>query len=216
VEKSLKINEIFFSIQGESTHAGRPCVFVRLSGCPLRCTYCDTEYAFYEGRVMNFEEIISQIQKYPCNLVEVTGGEPLAQRETKEFLQALCDKGYEVMLETSGAISIDQVPSDVTIILDVKGPSSGESQKHNWANMSLLKAHKDEIKFVIETKEDFLYLEKINKEYRLTEKHTVLVSPSYGKIDLKSLADWILSSAQPYRFQTQLHKLIWGPEVKGV
>ncbi len=165
---------------------------------------------------MGFDEILEQVKKYSCQLVEVTGGEPLAQKDTKDFLKTLCDSGFEVLLETSGAISIENIPEAVTIILDVKGPSSGESAKHNWKNMPLLKTNKDEVKFVVETKEDFLYMEKINREFRLTQNHTVLVSPSHGKVELKQLADWILSSGQPYRFQTQLHKLIWGAETRGV
>jgi 7-carboxy-7-deazaguanine synthase len=216
VEKSLKINEIFFSIQGESTHAGRPCAFVRLSGCPLRCSYCDTEYAFYEGQVLTFDSIIQKLKAYPTNLVEVTGGEPLAQKETKDFLSELCSKNFEVLLETSGAISIEGVDKKVTIILDVKTPSSGERQKHKDSNIELLKPFKDEVKFVIGDKNDFEFMESYCREFRLLERHTVLISPTWGKVELKTLADWILSSGKPFRLQTQLHKYIFGPDKKGV
>jgi 7-carboxy-7-deazaguanine synthase len=216
VEKTLKINEIFYSIQGESTHAGRPCTFVRLSGCPLRCHYCDTEYAFYEGEVFSFSQILEKIKSYPTNLVEVTGGEPLAQKETKEFLDYLVEQGFEVLMETSGAISIEGVNPKVSVILDVKTPTSGESQKHKNSNIALLKPHKDEVKFVIESKADFEFMENYCREFRLLENFTVLVSPSWNKIELSTLADWILGSQKPYRMQTQLHKYIWGAEARGV
>jgi 7-carboxy-7-deazaguanine synthase len=214
---SLKINEIFYSIQGESTHAGRPCVFVRLMGCPLRCTYCDTEYAFFEGKSKNFDDIFSEIEKYSCKLVEVTGGEPLAQKNSRVFLNALVEKGYEVLLETSGAYPIWDFSNKVNVILDIKTPGSGENDRMCWDNLGHLVAKKDEVKFVVTSHDDFEYAVKISHEKKLFERGlTVLLSPSFGKVSNQQLAEWVLDSHLPFRFQVQLHKYIWSPEKRGV
>lgn len=217
MKRHLAINEIFFSIQGESSHAGRPCIFVRTMGCPLRCSYCDTEYAFFEGTKKNFDEIFLHIKNYsPCNLIELTGGEPLAQPESYDFLQELCDLNYEVLLETSGAFPIERVPKKVKIILDVKTPSSKESHRQFWDNFAHLKEHKDEVKFVVGDKHDFEYALGVCEERKLFDRFVCLISPVWGKIALKDLAQWILESKKNFRLQTQMHKYIWGPEVRGV
>ena len=215
-QRSLKINEIFLSIQGESTHAGRPCAFVRLSGCPLRCTYCDTEYAFYEGKAQNFDKIFETLKSYKTNLVEVTGGEPLAQPNVNFFMQELVDRGYEVLLETSGAYPIHKVPKEVAIIMDVKTPSSSELSKMCWDNMGSLKAGLDEVKFVLSNHADFDFAMEITQKYKLFEKCTVLLSPSHGVLENKKLAEWIVESKLPFRMQIQMHKYIWGAEARGV
>jgi 7-carboxy-7-deazaguanine synthase len=214
--QNLLINEIFYSIQGESSQAGRPSVFVRLSGCPLRCTWCDTAYAFNEGQKKTFSEILNEIKKYPTRLVEVTGGEPLAQKNSIEFLRFLEDEAFEVMLETSGAYSIQNVPKSVKIIMDLKAPASGESNRNLWDNMAWLKAGVDEIKFVVQNKEDFDFALNIEKERNLTASFVTLISPVFGKIDYKELAQWILESGRPFRMQLQMHKFIWSPEARGV
>ncbi|MBP7843965.1 MAG: radical SAM protein [Proteobacteria bacterium] len=214
--QNLLINEIFYSIQGESSQAGRPSVFVRLSGCPLRCTWCDTAYAFNEGQKKSFSEILNEIKKYPTRLVEVTGGEPLAQKNSIEFLRFLEDEAFEIMLETSGAYSIQNVPKSVKIIMDLKAPASGESHRNLWDNMAWLKAGIDEIKFVVQNKEDFDFALNIEKERNLTASFVTLISPVFGKIDYKELAQWILESGRPFRMQIQMHKFIWSPEARGV
>jgi len=214
-ERSLAVNEIFFSIQGESTQAGRPCAFVRLMGCPLRCSYCDTEYAFYEGRSKTFDDIIAQLNRYPSKLVELTGGEPLAQPRSIPFMEELVSRGFEVLLETSGALSVEGVPKEVRIIMDLKTPSSGESQRNYWDNLGFLKEGVDEIKFVVGDREDFNFLLESCRAHRLPERFAVLVSPVFGKINLEHLAGWVLDSGYPLRMQVQMHKLIWG-EKRGV
>ncbi len=217
MKRHLQVNEIFFSIQGESTHAGRPCLFVRLKGCPLRCTYCDTEYAFFEGQAKSFDDIFEEMQKLSSvNLVEVTGGEPLAQPETKEFINELFQKNYEVLIETSGAFSVEGLNPKTKIILDIKTPGSGESRRQLWDNLGLLKPGLDEVKFVVTSKTDFDYAVGVCTEKKLFEKVTCLVSPSWAKLSLKELSEWVLSSQKPFRLQTQLHKHIWGSEVRGV
>lgn len=215
MEERLKVNEIFFSIQGESTHAGRPCAFVRLMGCPLRCTYCDTEYAFFEGVGKSFTEIFAELKQFPTRLVEVTGGEPLAQPNVYPFMKKLGEAGYEVLLETSGAFPIEKVPAHVKIIMDVKTPGSGELKRHHWDNMGFLKPGLDEVKFVLSDRADFDFAVDVSRKYGLLDKVTVLLSPSYGKLELAALADWILASGLPFRMQTQMHKSIWG-EKRGV
>jgi 7-carboxy-7-deazaguanine synthase len=218
--RELKINETFLSLQGESTFAGRPCSFIRLMGCPLRCTYCDTEYAFHEGKNKSFDEVFEILEDYGTPLVEVTGGEPLAQKNCIPFLQELVQNGYEVLLETSGAYPIFQVPKEVAIIMDIKTPGSGELAKMCWDNMGVLKAGLDEIKFVICSRADFDFMLQICEKYKLLGKHTVLLSPSHGKLPAKDLAAWILESGESLRshvrMQLQMHKLIWGEEVRGV
>jgi 7-carboxy-7-deazaguanine synthase len=216
VKRHLKINEIFFSIQGESSHVGKPCAFVRLMGCPLRCGYCDTAYAFTEGKSTSFEEIFAVLATFPTRLVEVTGGEPLAQSGSVLLMQELVQRGYDVLLETSGALPIAEVPREVHVIMDVKTPGSSEVSKMHWDNMAYLKPGLDEVKFVICSKEDFDFAVAVCKQYALDDRFTVLLSPSFGVVPYKTLAEWILASGKNFRMQIQLHKEIWGAEVRGV
>jgi 7-carboxy-7-deazaguanine synthase len=213
--QTLQITEIFHSIQGESSRVGQPCVFVRLTGCPLRCTWCDTEYAFHGGETMSLETILERVQSYECSLVEVTGGEPLHQPGALVLLQKLCDAGYQVMIETSGTFDISAIDSRVSIIMDVKCPGSGMTDRMRWANMEHL-SHKDEVKFVLKDQADYEWAKDIIKRYSLGERCAVLFSPVFGSLDLQPLAEWILSDRLPVRFQLQLHKLIWDPETRGV
>lgn len=210
----MRVTEIFFSIQGESTHAGRPCVFVRLTGCNLRCRWCDSEYTFTGGEKMSVEDVIQRVRDYGCNLVEVTGGEPLAQSECFDFIKRLCDEGFEVLIETSGSIDVSPVDPRAKMILDVKCPGSGEVEKNRWSNLDHLRAH-DEIKFVIADRTDYDWAKTTIADKRL-ERWTILFSPVWGEMDMKSLAEWMLQDRVPARFQTQLHKHIWGADVKGV
>jgi len=211
----LKINEIYRSIQGESTHTGRACIFVRLTYCNLRCTYCDTEYAFYEGKDRKIDDIMDEIKSMNCNLVEVTGGEPLFQHECIELLNRLVDEDYEVMLETGGSLPTSDVPKSVIKIVDFKCPSSGMMKKNLWSIIDDIQPH-DEIKFVIGDREDFNWAcERIN-EYSLAKQCTILFSPMFGEIEPKEIVDWIMEENVPVRFQLQSHKYIWEPEKKGV
>ena len=210
----LRVTEIFHSIQGESTHAGRPCAFVRLTGCNLRCRWCDSEYTFTGGEQMSIDDVVTQVKGYGCNLVEVTGGEPLAQKEALDLIKRLGDEGLQVLLETSGSIDIAPVDKRCTIIIDIKCPSSGEVAKNRWQNLQLLKPD-DEIKFVIATREDYDWARKVIDERHLN-RWTVLLSPVWGELDLKTLAEWMLADRLPARLQTQLHKHIWGAEARGV
>jgi len=212
---TLKVNEIYKSIQGESTHTGRPCIFVRLTYCNLRCTYCDTEYAFYEGKDQSIDTIMDEIKSVNCNLVEVTGGEPLFQPECIELLNRLVDEGFEVMLETGGSLPISQVPKSVIKIVDFKCPSSGMMKKNLWSIVDEIQSH-DEVKFVIGTREDFDWACQRIDEYFLAEKCTILFSPVFGEIEPKEIIDWIVDENAPVRFQLQSHKYIWAPEKKGV
>ena len=193
----LKINEIFKSIQGESSYAGLPCIFVRLTGCNLRCTYCDTEYAFYEGKEMSVADVVKAVESCGISLVEITGGEPLLQKEVYPLMQALLDKKYTVMLETGGSLSLDEVPETVIKIMDLKCPSSGEEPRNHYANLGQL-TFQDEVKFVIQTREDYDWCKKILIEYSIPEKTQVLFSPVYEKLDLKDLAKWILHQPPHY------------------
>ena len=211
----LKINEIYYSVQGESTHAGRPCIFIRLTFCNLRCTYCDTEYAFYEGKDMDIGDIMSEIQQWDCNLVEVTGGEPLFQEECIDLLNELVNSKYEVMLETGGSISISDVPKNVIKIVDFKCPSSGMEKKNLWSIVDDLQPH-DEVKFVIGNREDVDWAKEKITDYSLNKKCTVLFSPTFGEIDPQQIVEWILAENLPVRLQMQMHKMIWSPEEKGV
>lgn len=215
-EQTLAINEIFYSIQGESTQAGRPTVFVRLMGCPLRCSYCDTEYAFYEGEKRSFDSIIDEIRSHGCNLVEVTGGEPLAQPKSIPFMDKLIAEGFEVMIETSGAYSLEKVHPEVKVIMDVKTPGSKELKRMHWDNMGFLKPGIDEVKFVLTSREDFDFALRVSEDYGLWGKQEVLVSPSFGEVTNLELANWVLESGKPFRMQLQMHKYIWDPEQKGV
>ena len=212
---SLKINEIYYSIQGESSHSGRPCIFIRLTYCNLRCTYCDTEYAFYEGSNMTIDEILKYIKKWNCNLVEVTGGEPLFQKECINLLNALINKSYEVLLETGGSLPIENVPKNVIKIVDFKCPSSGMEKKNLWSIVKDLQVH-DEIKFVIGNKEDFEWSKNIINKYSLNDICTLFFSPVYGKLKPAQLVDWILTDNINVRMQLQMHKSIWPADKKGV
>jgi 7-carboxy-7-deazaguanine synthase len=210
---SLRINEIFFSLQGETSRIGLPTVFVRLTGCPLRCGYCDTAYAFHAGESMALGEIMGSVAAHPTKHVTVTGGEPLAQKHCITLLRALCDAGYSVSLETSGAIDISEVDSRVSRIVDIKTPDSGEMDKNRWENIALLNSH-DEVKFVIVSEADYHWSVKVLREHRLNEKCPVLFSPEHRGLAPKQLAEWILRDGLPVRMQIQLHKYLWG-EVPG-
>ena len=211
----LRINEIFYSIQGESTHSGRPCVFVRLTGCPLRCGYCDTEYAFYEGRWMDLDAVLDAVRAHPARLVEVTGGEPLAQPAVIELMGRLLGDGYEVLLETSGAYSVAEVPPDVCKILDLKTPDSGEMERNDWSNLALL-GPRDEVKFVIQSRRDYEWARDVLQAQRLHERVAVLFSPAWESPVRADLARWLLEDALPARLQLQLHKILWPGVERGV
>jgi len=211
----LKINEIFYSIQGESSKSGLPCVFIRLTYCNLRCTYCDTEYAFFDGKEMSIEEIISEVKRYKCNLVEVTGGEPLMQEDVFVLMSRLCNEGFDVMLETGGSISIKEVEKRVMIVMDLKCPSSNMLKKNLYSNIDYLKRN-DEIKFVIGSKEDYDWAKAIIKTYGLVNKCDILFSVVYGELEPVKLVNWILEDKLKVRYQLQMHKVIWHPETKGV
>jgi 7-carboxy-7-deazaguanine synthase len=211
---TLLINEIFHSIQGESTHAGLPCVFIRLTGCPLRCSWCDTPYAFTEGVTMTLAAIVSKAESYRCPLVEVTGGEPLAQPNCLPLLRALCDAGLTVLLETSGAFDVAGVDPRVIKIMDLKCPSSGETARNRYANLRHLTG-KDELKFVLADRADYDWAKAQIAEHKLAGRQ-ILFSPVWEKLPMKALAEWILADRLPVRLQTQWHKHIWGPETRGV
>jgi 7-carboxy-7-deazaguanine synthase len=214
-DQSLRVTEIFHSIQGESTYAGQPCVFIRLTGCPLRCTWCDTEYSFYGGAPLPIDEILAKVQAYGCPLVEVTGGEPLAQSETFPLIARLCDAGYTVLIETSGAIDVRPVDRRAMLILDVKCPGSGMTDRMYWPNLESLTA-KDEAKFVLASRADYEWARGMVAQYHLAERCTVLFSPVFGSLDLRHLAEWILADRLAVRFQLQMHKYIWAPDMRGV
>ena len=205
---SLRITEIFFSIQGETSKVGLPTVFIRLTGCPLRCQYCDTSYAFYGGEVMLFEDIIHQVTKFNCKDVCVTGGEPLAQANSKNLLKDLVDLDFQVSLETGGSISLKEVDERVKIIMDIKTPDSGEATKNRWENLELLK-QTDELKIVICSREDYQWSKEIIEQYKISEKCPILFSPCAESIDPRDLAEWILTDQLPIRFQMQIHKILW-------
>lgn len=211
----MRITEIFHSIQGESSYAGQPCVFVRLTGCPLRCTWCDTDYAFYGGQERSIDEVLAQVQDYGCPLVEVTGGEPLVQPDCLPFITRLCDAGYRVLLETSGAVDIAPVDPRAHVILDVKCPGSGMTERMHWPNLSRLAA-KDEAKFVLADRADYDWAREILAQYGVTARCPVLFSPVFGSLAVRELAEWILADKLPVRFQIQLHKYIWSPDLRGV
>ena len=213
----LRVTEIFCSIQGESTHAGRPCTFVRLTGCPMRCTWCDSEYTFTGGEHISIDEVMRQVRDFGCGLVEVTGGEPLAQREAFTLISRLCDDGYEVLIETGGYVSTADVDPRAKIILDIKCPDSGEAERNHWANLARLRPDRDEVKFVIASRSDWDFTLKIISDYDLENRAlAILISPAWGAIDLQELAKWITESGLRLRMQLQLHKYIWGPDVHGV
>lgn len=224
---ALRINEIFHSIQGESTWIGNPCLFVRLTGCPLRCRYCDTEYAFREGLPRTIDSIVDELLSNPCKLIEITGGEPLAQRNVHTLISRLLDAGRTVLIETSGAIDTEPVDPRAHLILDIKTPDSGESERTVWENVDRLRSH-DEVKFVISSRVDYDFAKQITAQHRLAERcRAVLFSPVHeqpkgleilGAAGLapKQLAEWILADHLPVRLQLQLHKFIWHPQTRGV
>ena len=205
----LRVYEIFHSLQGESSRVGLPTVFVRLTGCPMRCVYCDTEYAFTGGGNMTFDEIMAKVASYGTKYVTVTGGEPLAQKACFDLLKLLCDAGYEVSLETGGAIDTTNVDQRVTVILDVKTPGSGEMENNVWTNLEHLKP-KDEVKFVLCDRQDYEWAKQLLAERGISDKCSVLFSPVYSQVNPTELADWILQDKLPVRMQVQLHKILWG------
>ena len=211
----LKINEIYASIQGESSHTGLPCIFIRLTGCNLRCSWCDTAYAFYAGNDLTIEETLQKVDTFGLPLVEITGGEPLLQEDVYPLMEALLKKGYRVMLETSGALPIDKVPQRVIKILDIKCPGSGEEKKNHLENLKLLSPH-DEVKFVLLDRADYEWSRALLRKYDLAPSTQVLFSPVYDKLNLKDLSQWILKDRLAVRLQTQLHKVIWSKDAIGV
>lgn len=213
----LRVTEIFCSIQGESSHAGRPCSFVRLTGCPMRCVWCDSEYTFTGGERLSFDEILAKLGEFDCSLVEVTGGEPLAQKNVFPFITELCDRGYEVLIETGGYVSTENVDPRATIILDVKCPASGEAKRNHWPNLDRLRSAKDEVKFVIADENDWDYAKAIIEKYELLDRtKEVLISPIHGIENLSEIAEVISRSGMPVRLNLQLHKYIWGADRRGV
>lgn len=207
----LRINEIFYSLQGETSRVGLPTVFVRLTGCPLRCSYCDTSYAFTGGQNMEIAQILEEVARHGAHYVTVTGGEPLAQKNCIELLRALCDAGYDVSLETSGALDVSAVDARVVKVLDIKAPGSGEVERNLWANLEYLHVH-DEIKLVLSDEADYGWAKQVLKDHALDRKCAVLFAPVQGKLAPAALADWILRDHLPVRMQVQLHKLLWGDE----
>jgi 7-carboxy-7-deazaguanine synthase len=205
----IKINEIFFSLQGESSRIGLPTVFIRLTGCPMRCNYCDTAYAFNGGENLTIHAILAKVASYKTQYITVTGGEPLAQRECLDLLTILCDSSYEVSLETGGALSTKDVDPRVKVILDIKTPGSGEVKNYHWPNLNYLKA-KDEIKLVITDHEDYLWAKNTIQEKNLLGNFDILFSPSFEQVESQDLAEWILKDQLPVRLQLQLHKILWG------
>jgi len=212
----LTVNEIFHSIQGESTHTGRPCVFVRLTACDLRCSWCDTPYAFYEGRKMSVDQVVADVGAFQCPVVEITGGEPLLQADVYPLMRQLLDRGHTVLLETGGHRSIADVPRGVVRIVDVKCPASGEADKNHWSNLDLL-APSDEVKFVVQDRADYEFARDVIQRYGLVGRcEAVLLSPVHGVLPPKDLAAWILQDGLPVRLQLQAHKYIWSADARGV
>lgn len=212
----LTVNEIFYSIQGESTRAGQPCVFVRLTACDLRCSWCDTPYAFHEGSKRSLDDVMADVEQYGCPLVEITGGEPLLQDDVYPLMRRLLDRGRTVMLETGGHRPIAAVPREVVKIVDVKCPASGEADKNAWGNLDALAPH-DEVKFVIQDRGDYAFAVDVVRRYDLAARSAaVLFSPVHGVLPPKTLAEWMLADRLPARLQVQLHKYIWPPTTRGV
>jgi 7-carboxy-7-deazaguanine synthase len=217
VADSLRITEIFLSIQGESSHAGRPCSFVRLTGCPMRCVWCDSEYTFTGGERITFDEIFSKLEEFGCPLVEVTGGEPLAQKAVVPFIIELCDKGYEVLIETGGYLSTEAVDPRAKIILDVKCPASGEAERNHWPNLERLRPAMDEVKFVVADLADWHFALGVVDRYSLENRaREILISPVHGAVDMADIAEAVSRSGRKVRLNLQLHKYIWGAEARGV
>lgn len=212
----LTINEIFYSIQGESTRVGEPCVFVRLTACDLRCSWCDTPYAFYEGVKRSIDDVMAEVERYGCPLVEITGGEPLLQDDVYPLMERFLDEGRTVMLETGGHRSIARVPRPVIKIVDVKCPASGESARNHWENLEALAPH-DEVKFVIQDRQDYDYALDVIKRHDVASRcAAILFAPVHGVLELKTLSEWMLADRVPARLQIQLHKIIWPPSTRGV
>jgi 7-carboxy-7-deazaguanine synthase len=212
----LTINEIFYSIQGESTYAGRPCVFVRLTACDLRCSWCDTPYAFDEGRKQTVDDVMAEVERHGCQLVEITGGEPLLQEDVYELMNRLLAQGRTVMLETGGHRPIDRVPSAVVKIVDVKCPGSGESDRNDWRNLERLSPH-DEVKFVVKDRADYEFARDVIRGRTLASRcAAILISPVHGETDVRMLSEWMLADHLPARLQLQLHKFIWPAGTRGV
>lgn len=204
-------------MQGESSHAGRPCAFVRLTGCPMRCVWCDSEYTFTGGERMSFEQIFDRLGEFGCKLVEVTGGEPLAQKSVFPFITELCDRGYEVLIETGGYVSTEKVDPRAEIILDVKCPASGEAERNHWPNLELLRPDRDEVKFVVSDLADWEFAKGVIAEYHLEKRaKEILISPVFGVENLAEIAEAVAASGLRVRLNLQLHKYIWGPDVHGV
>lgn len=215
--RSLRITEIFLSIQGESSHAGRPCSFVRLTGCPMRCTWCDSVYTFTGGERKSFDNIFKQLDEFGCPLVEVTGGEPLAQKNVFPFITELCDRGYEVLIETGGYVSTELVDPRAKIILDVKCPASGEAERNHWPNLERLRPDMDEVKFVIADLVDWEFAKEVIARYELEKRcREILISPVHGVENLADIAQIVSRSGLKVRLNLQLHKYIWGADVHGV
>jgi 7-carboxy-7-deazaguanine synthase len=215
VAERLRVNEIFLSLQGESAFAGRPCVLVRLTGCQMRCAWCDTEYAFYEGEWRSVDEVIAEVERHGCPLIEVTGGEPLLQPGCLTLLRQLCDRGHTVLLETGGGLDIGAVDLRVHRIVDVKCPASGEAGNNHWPNLDLLTA-RDEVKFVLADEADYRWAKEVLERLRLAERCPVTLSPVWGRLAPTELAGWMLRDRLPARLQLQLHKLLWGERTRGV
>lgn len=211
----MRITEIYHSIQGESSFAGLPCIFIRTTGCNLRCVWCDTEYAFYGGGDMSLDEIIREVEKYDCKLVEITGGEPLLQKDVPELASRLLRKEFTVLLETSGERDISKLDARVIKIMDLKCPGSGECDKNRWENLDHLSPN-DEVKFVIKDREDYQWAVEAVKKHKLEERVKLIFSPVFGELELVDLAQWILQDKLSARFQVQMHKFIWDPATKGV
>lgn len=211
----LVVNEIFFSIQGESSYAGEPCAFVRLTYCNLRCRWCDTEYAFSEGQEMTVEDVVRKVESYPTSLVEITGGEPLLQPPVHPLIERFLDDSKTVLVETGGGVDIRGVDPRATLIYDIKCPGSGMAGKNRWENLPHLKP-RDEIKFVLASRDDYEWAKSKMDEFELAQRHTILFSPVWAELDARELGEWILQDGLPVRFQVQLHKILWGPDARGV
>jgi 7-carboxy-7-deazaguanine synthase len=214
-QDTLVINEIFFSIQGESSQIGKPCIFVRLTACDLRCSWCDTAYAFEEGRTMHFDEIVQQVKSYNCSLVEITGGEPLFQENVHRLIKRLCDDGYTLMMETGGHRDISIVDPRVKRIMDIKCPGSKMDKRNRWENIRSLTPN-DEVKFVIADQSDYEWTKHVLDQYHLDNHCPIILSPVFGKLENRTLAEWILHDQLHVQFQLQMHKYIWDPTTRGV
>ena len=213
----LRITETFLSIQGESSYAGRPCAFVRLTGCPMRCVWCDSEYTFTGGERMSFDDILARLEAFGCNLVEVTGAEPLAQKDVFDFISTPCDRNSPVLIETGGYVSTESVDSRAHVILDVKCPGSGEAERNHWPNLERLRRDRDEVKFVIADMADWEFAKEIITKYDLQDRAKErLISPVHGIENLPEIAEAVARSGMKLRLNLQLHKYIWGPDVHGV